>query len=41
MDVEQMRGRILDQYPSPGWKMKVKKMSDAQVIAIYKRLNSQ
>ena len=41
MDVEQMRARILDQYPGPGWKMKVKKMSDAQVIAVYKRISSK
>lgn len=41
MDVEQMRASILYQYPGLGWQMKVKKMSDTQVIAIYKRINSK
>lgn len=41
MDVEQMRNRLFDQYPGYGWKIKVKKMSDSQVIAVYKRINSK
>lgn len=41
MNIEQMRARLLEQYPGPGWKMKVERMSDAQVIAVYKRINSK
>lgn len=37
MSVEQMRQYLLAQYPSESWKSKVKKMSDAQIVAIYKR----
>lgn len=28
-------------YNSPHWRIKVNKMSDSQVVAIYKRLQSQ
>lgn len=34
-DIHRKRAYVSDLYPAPGWKRKVKKMSDAQVIAIY------
>lgn len=36
-DIEIKRTYVADLYPGPRWKEKVKKMSDAQVIAIYLR----
>ena len=39
MTIEQMRGEIINIYPSLSWIEKVSKMPDAQVIAIYKRLH--
>ena len=35
MDVERMRQTILPVYTSDAWKKRVKKMSSAQVFAIY------
>ena len=35
MPVERMREIIEDQYPGIGWKTRVSRMGDAQVIAIY------
>ena len=32
-----MRQYLLAQYPNESWRYKVKKMSDAQIVAIYKR----
>lgn len=32
---EQERQIVSNMYPGQGWKQKVKKMSDAQVLAIY------
>lgn len=41
-DVEQKRKSLLDAYPlSSAWKMKVKKMSEDQVVAVYLRLKGQ
>jgi hypothetical protein len=37
MSIEQMRQFVEAQYPSDSWKYKVKKMSDAQIVAIYNR----
>jgi hypothetical protein len=36
-DIERRRAWVADMYPGPKWKSKVKKMSDAQVTAIYLR----
>lgn len=36
-DVEAKRAFVADLYPGPNWKRQVRKMSDAQVIAIYLR----
>lgn len=36
-----MRIRLLSAYPGDKWKKKVENMSDNQVIAIHKRLESQ
>lgn len=38
MTVEQMRARLYEQYTGPRWAEKVHKMSDIQVVAIFKRL---
>ncbi len=35
--VELMRAEVAKLYPGDAWKNKVKSMSDAQIIAIYKR----
>jgi hypothetical protein len=40
-DTAQKRAWVMDLYPGPGWKAKVEKMSDAQVIAIYLRESSK
>ena len=37
MTVELMRAEVAKLYPGDAWKNKVKGMSDAQIIAIYKR----
>lgn len=38
MTTNQMREYLLAQYPlSDSWKYKVRKMSDAQIVAIYRR----
>lgn len=36
-DIEQKRAFVQALYPGPGWKRKVKQMSDSQVLAIYMR----
>lgn len=36
-----IREAVTAAYSSPAWTAKVKRMSDAQVIAIYKRLQQQ
>ena len=35
MTIDQMRVYVGSQYDSPGWKRKVQKMPDGQVIALY------
>lgn len=34
-DINRKRAYVSDLYSSPGWKRKVKNMSDNQVVAIY------
>lgn len=34
-DIHRKRAFVSDLYSGPGWKSKVKKMSDKQVVAIY------
>lgn len=41
MSVEQMRSEIAKAYQGDDWAKKVKKMTDAQVIAVYYRLLDQ
>lgn len=36
-DIEIKRAYVTGLYPGPGWEAKVRKMPDAQVIAIYLR----
>lgn len=36
MPVEQMRYKVIEVYPGEKWKQKVSKMSDNQVIAVYR-----
>jgi hypothetical protein len=36
-DIDQKRDYVEGLYTGPGWKVKVRKMSDAQVVAIYLR----
>lgn len=36
-DMDQKRDHVNGMYPGKGWKAKVAKMSDAQVMAIYMR----
>lgn len=38
MNIDQMRKEIRDQYGGYRWKEKVDKMKDAQVLAIYRRM---
>lgn len=38
MTVDSMRYLVKEAYPGKAWKKKVSKMSDTQIIAIYKRL---
>ena len=37
MTVEQMRAEVAKLYPGEKWKERVAKMSDGQILAIYKR----
>lgn len=37
MTDEMKRAWVLDMYPGPGWKAKVRKMPDSQIFAIYMR----
>lgn len=42
MTTEQMRKSLLDRYPlSESWARKVRKMSDAQVFAVYIRFQNK
>lgn len=41
MTTEQMRSAVANAYTSLKWRNKVIKMSDAQVVAIFKRLREQ
>lgn len=41
MRVEQMRQEVALVYDSPAWKLRVLKMSDNQIVAIYMRLKLQ
>lgn len=41
MDTNQMRLRLIELYPGDIWRKKVEKMSDAQVVAIFKRAQSK
>lgn len=36
-DIDRKRGFVDSLYPGPRWKKRVRKMSDAQVVAIYMR----
>lgn len=36
-----MRRNLIAKYPGKAWKQKVDKMSDAQVYAVYVRMNNQ
>jgi hypothetical protein len=36
-DIDKKRDYVQGMYKSPGWKSKVQKMSDSQVVAIYLR----
>ena len=38
MTIENMREHVINAYPGPFWKLKVQKMDDRQVIAIYKSM---
>lgn len=40
-DIDQKREELKKLYRSDGWMYKVKKMSDAQVIAIYRRFAAE
>lgn len=40
-DIDRKRGVVSDLYPHRGWKKKVARMSDAQVIAIFLREQSK
>lgn len=37
-NIEDMRGYVMDAYPSMNWKRKVSDMSDPQVVAVYHSL---
>lgn len=41
MNVNQQREALMKVYTGPAWIQKVKKMTEAQVTAIYLRLKSQ
>lgn len=38
MSIEQMKHYIINKYPGEKWFIKVQKMSDYQILAIYTRL---
>ena len=38
MNNNAMRLAVAEAYPGPGWKFRVSKMSDNQVLAVYRRL---
>jgi hypothetical protein len=40
-DIEKKRAFVYDMYPGKGWHAKVKKMSDAQIVAIYLKHQSE
>lgn len=40
-EIEMKRSYVADLYPGPRWKEKVRKMPDAQIIAIYLRETSK
>ena len=41
MTIEQMRAYLMSEYTGEKWKIKVRRMSDEQIVAIYKRLISR
>ena len=41
MTINQMKDWIRACYPTPKWEQKLRTMSDAQVIAIFKRLQKK
>ena len=41
MTVEAMRSALGEVYPGDRWKNKVKEMPDAQIVAMYKRMEAQ
>lgn len=41
MTTDQMRCAIVEAYPGPRWKERVKGMSDERVIAMYKRMERE
>ena len=40
-DIDVKRAYVADLYPGPGWKEKVKKMPESQILAIYLRESSK
>jgi hypothetical protein len=38
---EYMRNEVKAMYPYPGWRRKVNKMSDGQVLAIYNKIKDK
>ena len=40
MTIEQMRGEISLAYSGPAWAARVNRMSDNQVLAVYRRLST-
>lgn len=40
-DIAKKREFVLGMYPGPGWHKKVRKMSDAQIVAIYLKEQSK
>lgn len=40
MSIEQMREKVAGAYFGPDWDARVRKMSDAQIAAVYQRLLS-
>lgn len=41
MDINKTREAVIAVYGTPGWKQRVLKMSDSQVIAVYMRFRAQ
>lgn len=39
MTIEQMRAVLAEKYPSEKWRDKVARMSDSQIVAVYRKLN--